>query len=98
MTCMASMPSGAASRASLASLAAFTDREVPSGRVQPHLFPGPRGNLPTHRKPVAGIGAVLVLVAGSGHSGRIGAVAEQGHQVVGVPENLLLAIPAPVPP
>jgi hypothetical protein len=40
---------------------------------------------------VAGISAVLDLAAGSGQRFGIGAVAEQGRQVVGVADDLLLA-------
>jgi hypothetical protein len=55
-------------------------------------------NLPPRGKPVAGIALVLILVPGPGQCLRIGTLAEQRHQVVGIPTDLLLPFPAPAPP
>ena len=54
-------------------------------------------NLP-HGKPVPRVAVVLILMPGPRQGGRIGPVAEQGHEVVGVPDDLLLAFLAPAPP
>ena len=73
--------------------------EIPRRRIQPDVFPGPLCNLPPHGKPVAGIGAGLILVPGSGQPLGIGGVAKQGHEIVGVPRlYLLLPFFASAPP
>lgn len=73
-------------------------RRYPRRRVQPDVrLPNAPANLPTHGKSVAGIATDLIPMPDWPEGHRIGAIAEQRHEVVSVPDDLQLALLAPAP-
>jgi hypothetical protein len=77
---------------------ALTLAGVPRRRIQPYVFPNPPSDLSPNSEPVIGITTALIVMPCPRQGGRIGTLSIQGHQVIGVTNDLLLTYLALAPP